>query len=233
MSMRDSFAPRSTSFSAGGHGGSGSSYNSYINATQLDNISRSIHSVSLSCAHLEDTNAFLSQMSTPYARLSTVLNNKRHFDLVSETEILNAREHLSAEIQPQLTELMDKAKESLEREERDMKTLRNKVRGIHASPRSEMIFYRQELISLAFALQQTLQQQAQLEEMGIKLDAAIPATFSSNKSNSGTPEVAASFKAAEKEAESLKKQVAALRKKREVLTRAVEKLEQEVEGADS
>lgn len=86
-----------------------------------------------------------------------------------------------------------------------------------------------QLTSASF--EQTLQQQAQLEEMGIKLDAAAPAS-SSNNNASGTPEVAASLKAAEKEADALKKQVAALRNKRELLTRAVEKLEQEVEGSD-
>ena len=104
----------------------------HANASQLSAISSCIQSVSLSCAHLEETNAFVAHMTAPYERLAHVLQSKRHFDLVSESEIRKAREHLSAEIAPQLQELVEKAKESLEREERAMKALRNKVSRAHS-----------------------------------------------------------------------------------------------------
>ncbi|KDN52561.1 hypothetical protein K437DRAFT_272423 [Tilletiaria anomala UBC 951] len=200
MAPRDSYVaygPRPTSSFTTSAG-----YHNYLNAGQLSNISHCIQAVSLACAHLEDMNAFMGHMIAPYERLSVVLSNKRHFDLVSETEITKARDHLSSEIAPQLTELMDKAKESLEKEERQMKALRNK----------------------------TLQQQAQLEEMGIKLEPpAPPATAVPAE---GTPEAAAAVKAAERELQALKKQVASLRRKRELLSKSVEKLESDVDRSE-
>ena len=61
------------------------------------------------------------------SRLASVLRSKRHFDLISEREIKDAQDHLSVEILPQLKELILRAEEALQKDERKAKTLRGKV----------------------------------------------------------------------------------------------------------
>lgn len=61
------------------------------------------------------------------SRLASVLRSKRHFDLISEREIKDAQDHLSIEILPQLKELILRAEEALQKDERKAKTLRGKV----------------------------------------------------------------------------------------------------------
>ncbi|PWN41101.1 hypothetical protein IE81DRAFT_324927 [Ceraceosorus guamensis] len=68
----------------------------------------------------------LSASTADFDRLSKVLASKRHFDLVSEADIRSARNHLSAEIAPQLRELIPMAEQAVQREERIVKALRTK-----------------------------------------------------------------------------------------------------------
>lgn len=77
---------------------------------------------------LEASNAALAAETGDMRRLADALRSKRHFDLVSETDIRSVRDHLAAEIAPQLKELIVRAEEALQGEERKAKTLRAKVR---------------------------------------------------------------------------------------------------------
>lgn len=52
----------------------------------------------------------------------------KHFDLVSEREVRQVREHVAAEIAPLLRELIMRAEEVLEKDEQQARTLRTKVR---------------------------------------------------------------------------------------------------------
>lgn len=106
----------------------------HVESGMLASIQNCVEAVSWSCQHLELANASVSEATADMPRLKRVLANKRHFDLVSVSEIAKARDHLSAEIQPQILQLVEKAKENLEREERQMKTLRNKVCFLSAPP---------------------------------------------------------------------------------------------------
>lgn len=63
-------------------------------------------------------------------RLSRALRSKKHFDLVSEADVRSVRDHLAAEIAPQLKELIVRAEEALQRDERRAKTLKAKVRSV-------------------------------------------------------------------------------------------------------
>ena len=61
-----------------------------------------------------------------------MLSSQRHFDLVSESEVRNAREQFAAEIAPHLRELIAKAEDSIARDERQARTLRNKAAQVLA-----------------------------------------------------------------------------------------------------
>jgi DASH complex subunit SPC19 len=76
---------------------------------------------------LESINDHLTEQTSDFARFSHVLSSKKHFDLVSEKEIQVAKAHLSAEIAPQLKQLIMKAEEALQREERRSKSMKVKV----------------------------------------------------------------------------------------------------------
>jgi hypothetical protein len=76
---------------------------------------------------LESINNHLQEQTIDFKRFSNVLASKKHFDLVSEKEIKEAKAHLSAEITPQLEQLLSKAKEALEREEGKAKALKTTV----------------------------------------------------------------------------------------------------------
>ncbi len=224
-----------------------SDFSGYVNGAQLTSISSCINAIAYACDHLEETNRYVHSMVAPQQRLLPALRNKRHFDLVSEAEIRKARDHLSAEIRPQLDELIDKAREALEREERKMKTLRNKVsapRPVGQVIPSRMVCHGLLTHKIASAVRtrthtQTLQQQAQLDEMGIKLDsgkdassAAAPTSREAQAAEAAANKAAQlSQRAAERELELLKKQVGTLRRKRELFTREVNRLEEEVDRA--
>lgn len=51
----------------------------------------------------------------------------KHFDLVSERDVKQAREHVAAEIAPLLRELIVRAEDVLAKNERHVRTLRNKA----------------------------------------------------------------------------------------------------------
>lgn len=69
----------------------------------------------------------LSEATADFPRLARVLSSRRHFDLVSEADVRHARTQLSLEIGPQLRELIPLAEQAVEREEKVMKQLKNKV----------------------------------------------------------------------------------------------------------
>ena len=76
---------------------------------------------------MEAGNATLAEETKDLSRLAKVLRSKRHFDLITEQEIKDASDHLSAEILPQLKELILRAEEALQKDERKAKMLRGKV----------------------------------------------------------------------------------------------------------
>ena len=78
-------------------------------------------------AQLESINDHLGEQTSDFARFSHVLASKKHFDLVSEKEIAIAKAHLSAEIAPQLKQLIIRAEAALQRDERRSKTVKAKV----------------------------------------------------------------------------------------------------------
>ncbi|PWN90485.1 hypothetical protein FA10DRAFT_266956 [Acaromyces ingoldii] len=101
---------------------------SYAPSSQLfSSLASCVASVELTASTLEASNDSLSQSTGDFARFARVLASKRHFDLVAEGEIRAARDHLSAEIAPQLKELILRAEEALQKDEREAKLLKSKV----------------------------------------------------------------------------------------------------------
>ena len=56
-----------------------------------------------------------------------MLSNRRHFELVTETDIRVARDSLADAIEPQVRELIDRAEAALGKMERKEKALSSKV----------------------------------------------------------------------------------------------------------
>lgn len=79
------------------------------------------------CIQLEASNTTLAQETSDLERIANVVRSKRHFDLISEREIKDAQDHLSVEILPQLKELILRAEDALQKDDRRAKMLRGKV----------------------------------------------------------------------------------------------------------
>lgn len=139
-------APRHSLYPATAH--LAPSYGAPQQSASLSSLASCVASVELSCqtvsregvharcrapaltlcrTQLESSVAMLQSATADMPRLAKVLASKRHFDLVSERDIRSAREHLSAEIAPQLRELIPLAEQALEREEKVVKSLKSKV----------------------------------------------------------------------------------------------------------
>ncbi|CEH12678.1 DASH complex subunit Spc19 [Ceraceosorus bombacis] len=117
--------PRASFYPQAGHLAPAASVNTVPSAS-LSSLASCVSSVELSCATLESSVSMLAASTADFDRLSKVLASKRHFDLVSEADIRSARNHLSAEIAPQLRELIPMAEQAVQREERIVKALRTK-----------------------------------------------------------------------------------------------------------
>lgn len=83
-------------------------------------------SLKASCSLLENSVASLDIGIHDFPRMSKVLQANRHFDIVGETDVLNAHHALSDEIQPQIDELLRRADAELARLERKERGLSSK-----------------------------------------------------------------------------------------------------------
>lgn len=72
-------------------------------------------------------NDHLEEQTNDFKRFATVLNSKKHFDLVSEKQIRKAKIRWSAETEPQLKQLIYRAQEALQRDRKNCKTLKTQV----------------------------------------------------------------------------------------------------------
>ncbi|PWN37510.1 uncharacterized protein FA14DRAFT_187610 [Meira miltonrushii] len=180
-----SLTSRQTNFSAAGQ-----------TATSIETC---IASVEFACRTLEASNATLTDETKDLARLANAVRSKRYFDLISEREIKDAQDHLSVEILPQLKELILKAEEALQKDERRAKILRGKS-----------------------AQQSTrLEQFAQLYDVSID---KIRKLSDESKNN----EVIGSNENQKNKAEKMNQHLTSLREKRITLQREMAKMEREV-----
>ena len=75
------------------------------------------------------TNSFLDEATSDIPRLHTALTSKRHYDVVTEAQVNEAKKQIEDEIRPHLNELMRRGEEGVEKEEANARRARNKVRG--------------------------------------------------------------------------------------------------------
>ncbi|KAE8209856.1 hypothetical protein CF327_g6213 [Tilletia walkeri] len=101
-------------------------FNQSINnqLASLQACTYSLESANQTLAHSVDT---LREATADFPRLAVALANKKHFDLVAEQEIIRAKEHLAAEIAPQLHELILRAESAVERVERKARAAKNRA----------------------------------------------------------------------------------------------------------
>ncbi|KAK4047018.1 DASH complex subunit spc19 [Microbotryomycetes sp. JL201] len=91
-------------------------------------------SLQLACASLNNATSTLDQGTFDFPRLATVVQSRRAFDLVTESEVQDAQRSLAAEMGPQITELIDRAEAGLEQVKKRERALKAKVEKRAAVP---------------------------------------------------------------------------------------------------
>ncbi|PWN49567.1 hypothetical protein IE53DRAFT_345647 [Violaceomyces palustris] len=166
---------------------------------QLASLQSCIQSTQICCDTLEASTQTLDEGTRDFSRLSKVLVNQRHFDLVSESEIRRARERISSEVQPHIRELIQRAEANVQRDERRCTALKNKVA--------------QQRIRIS-----------QLDELS-----ANAARSAVNNNNNPVGASAANLEVVEKELdreiERERRRLEELRRKREVMSKRVDELD--------
>ena len=89
-------------------------------------LSGCVASLSASCNILQSSLTTLDQGIADFPRLSHVLQNQRHFELLPESEVLDAQRDLKEEVGPQREELLNRANKALAQLERVEYSLRKK-----------------------------------------------------------------------------------------------------------
>ncbi|KAK4056825.1 hypothetical protein OIO90_002075 [Microbotryomycetes sp. JL221] len=90
----------------------------------LDSCSSSLQSA---CTSLTNATVTLEHGTFDFPRLAQVVQSRRAFDLVTESEVQAAQRALAAEMGPQITELIQRAEQGLETVKKREKALRQKV----------------------------------------------------------------------------------------------------------
>lgn len=75
---------------------------------------------------MKEANDTLEFAIQDHPRLMTVLKSRRHFDLVSQRDIEQAREHVAAEVRPHIDELVRRAASDIARQDRRVVALKNR-----------------------------------------------------------------------------------------------------------
>ncbi|KAK0563125.1 hypothetical protein OC844_002352 [Tilletia horrida] len=139
-------------------------FNQSINnqLASLQACTLSLEGANQTLAHSVDT---LREATADFPRLSIALANKKHFDLVAEQEIVQAKEHLAAEIAPQLHELILRAETAVEKVERRARAAKNRAQQAAAKleqsqPRSTSAAAASVIVPSAFRPAPTLSAEA-------------------------------------------------------------------------
>ncbi|CAO1620296.1 unnamed protein product [Sympodiomycopsis kandeliae] len=98
-----------------------------ISTSHLTSLQASIQSLEHSVNVLGHTNAMLSESVADVPRLNTVLMSKRHFDVVSASQVSEAKKQLEDEVRPHLKELLKRGEQEVERESALARRSKNKV----------------------------------------------------------------------------------------------------------
>ncbi|KAI5780337.1 DASH complex subunit Spc19 [Peziza echinospora] len=93
------------------------------NNSNLNSLQTSVQSLTSSLSLLTSTISILDNSITDYPRLTKVLAVNRHFELLSEPEILAAQASLAEEIVPEFNHLLRRVEVHLEKLERREKGL--------------------------------------------------------------------------------------------------------------
>lgn len=91
-------------------------------------LNNSVLSLQSSLSILRSTNDNLGKGISDFERLKTVLQTNKVFDIVTETDVNEAKVDLAKEIEPQIVALMKQAEEELARLERKERMLANKAK---------------------------------------------------------------------------------------------------------
>ncbi|SCZ93152.1 BZ3500_MvSof-1268-A1-R1_Chr6-2g08493 [Microbotryum saponariae] len=91
----------------------------------LDQCSQHLHA---SCSNLNAASIRLHHGTYDFPRLAQVVNNRRAFDTVTESEVTAAQRELAHEMKPQISELIQRAENGLETMKKRERLLRTKVR---------------------------------------------------------------------------------------------------------
>lgn len=106
--------------------GSGPSSSSSSSST-AHLLSSSLSSLSQTVSILQHTNSLLSHCVSDVPRLTLAMTSRRHFDVVTEGTVQEAKRRIEDEMRPLLRELIQRGEEGVGREEMGARRVRNKV----------------------------------------------------------------------------------------------------------
>ncbi|TDL24012.1 hypothetical protein BD410DRAFT_827452 [Rickenella mellea] len=120
--------PRESIFAAGPQ-----LYRADHQATCSPSLLECVHELNDVCAETHDTQQFLREGTYDLPRLARVLENQRVFLLVNESTVRKYKADLTEEIEPQILELIDRAKKGLKTLERREQALKTKAENAPSS----------------------------------------------------------------------------------------------------
>lgn len=98
-----------------------------VSTSHLSYLNSSLQSLQSTVDVLSHTNNLLSDYVQDVPRLITALSSKRHYDVVTESKVNEARKQLQDEVAPHLAELIRLSEQGVVQEEADARRARNKV----------------------------------------------------------------------------------------------------------
>lgn len=110
-------------------GAAGPLHQAPISTSHLQSLHTCLEQLHQTVQVLSHTNSFLDEATSDIPRLHTALTSKRHYDVVTEAQVNEAKKQIEDEIRPHLNELMRRGEEGVEKEEANARRARNKVRG--------------------------------------------------------------------------------------------------------
>ncbi len=106
--------------------GSGIHMDRRVSSNHLFSLQGSVSSLRASCATMASSIAALDAGVYDFPRMTRILKANRHFEVMGESEVLDAHQALQSEIQPHVNELLKKAEAQVAKLDRKEKGLASK-----------------------------------------------------------------------------------------------------------
>lgn len=158
-----------------------------ISTSHLTSLQTCLDSLDHTVTVLSHTNGILSESVSDVPRLNTVLTSKRHFDVVSQSQVVEAKKQLEDEVRPHMKELLRRGEEEVERENASARRAKNKVR-VWLAPRSLCIARHTQCLLIHLPLAQISQLTTRLEQVLAAQNFSLPSATQTQVTATTSPE---------------------------------------------